>query len=351
MRNSLRVLCVALGLSLAVPGVSWAANALIVHDGTAGIEADALANLTTHLTGKGFVVTPNVGVPGGSLATFQQIWDIRFNNAAFLTPGDITAYQTYLSGGGSLFVMGENLGFATRNNSIVALVSALGGGTITLTTPANTEIVRAPFTGPTPLATITYLAASGVQLSSGSGNGTAITKDVANIAAAVVWGPGQLSAAPAGVLIAVFDVNFMQAGASADSQALIDNLISYLLAPFVSTPALPTITSISPTTGPVTGGTTVSITGNFFTGATTVNFGATLAPSFTVVTPTLMTATSPAGTGTVDITVTTPGGTSITNPVDGFTYTAAVPTLPQAFAVLLALGLAGIGYFRLRRQA
>jgi type VI secretion system secreted protein VgrG len=31
--------------------------------------------------------------------------------------------------------------------------------------------------------------------------------------------------------------------------------------------------------------------------------------------------------------------------------TAAVPTLPQAFALLLALGLAGIGYFRVRRQA
>ena len=30
---------------------------------------------------------------------------------------------------------------------------------------------------------------------------------------------------------------------------------------------------------------------------------------------------------------------------------AAVPTLPQAFVVLLALGLAGLGYFHLRRRA
>jgi hypothetical protein len=30
------------------------------------------------------------------------------------------------------------------------------------------------------------------------------------------------------------------------------------------------------------------------------------------------------------------------------TIVAAVPTLPQAFVVLLALGLAGVGYFRLR---
>jgi large repetitive protein len=33
------------------------------------------------------------------------------------------------------------------------------------------------------------------------------------------------------------------------------------------------------------------------------------------------------------------------------TITQAVPTLPQAFAVLLALGLTGIGYVRLRRRA
>ena len=36
-----------------------------------------------------------------------------------------------------------------------------------------------------------------------------------------------------------------------------------------------------------------------------------------------ITATSPAGTGTVDVTVTTPGGTSATSPADQFTYTAA----------------------------
>jgi hypothetical protein len=139
----------------------WAANALIVHDGTPGIEADALANLTTHLVGKGFTVTPNVGVPAGSLATYQQIWDIRYNNTTPLTASDITAYVTYMAGGGSLFVMGENTGFATRNNSIVTLVGAAGAGTITVSTPANTETVRAPFTGPTALTTVTYLAAAG----------------------------------------------------------------------------------------------------------------------------------------------------------------------------------------------
>ncbi len=58
-------------------------------------------------------------------------------------------------------------------------------------------------------------------------------------------------------------------------------------------------------------------------GATAVNFGATNATSFTVNSATQITATAPAGRGTVDITVTTPaGGTSGTSNADQFTYNA-----------------------------
>jgi hypothetical protein len=57
-----------------------------------------------------------------------------------------------------------------------------------------------------------------------------------------------------------------------------------------------------------------------------VKFGATNAASFTVNSPTSITATSPAGSGTVHITVTTPGGTSATSGTDQFTYVAA-PTV------------------------
>ena len=40
-----------------------------------------------------------------------------------------------------------------------------------------------------------------------------------------------------------------------------------------------------------------------------------------MVSSTDITATSPAGTGTVDVTVTTPGGKSATSTADHFTYT------------------------------
>lgn len=87
--------------------------------------------------------------------------------------------------------------------------------------------------------------------------------------------------------------------------------------------ALPVVTALSTTAGPLTGGNTVTITGAHLTGATAVSFGGTAATSFTVVSDTQVTATAPAGSGTVDVRVTTPNGTSIAATADNYTYTAA----------------------------
>src|SRR5207248_8334960 len=90
--------------------------------------------------------------------------------------------------------------------------------------------------------------------------------------------------------------------------------------------AQPAVTSVSPSAGPTAGGTSVTITGTNLTGATAVNFGANAATGFTVNSATQITATAPAGTGTVDITVTTAGGTSATNAADHYTFVRA-PTV------------------------
>jgi hypothetical protein len=74
---------------------------------------------------------------------------------------------------------------------------------------------------------------------------------------------------------------------------------------------LPTIDAVGPSSGPTAGSTSVVITGTNFTGATAVTFGTTNATSFTVDSPTQITAVSPARpAGTVDIKVANPGGTS-----------------------------------------
>ncbi|MEU7769309.1 IPT/TIG domain-containing protein [Nocardia sp. NPDC049190] len=86
---------------------------------------------------------------------------------------------------------------------------------------------------------------------------------------------------------------------------------------------VPTLTGVSPSQGPTSGGTSVTLTGTSLTGATAVNFGATAATSFTVNSATQITAVAPAGTGSVQVKVVGPGGTS-----NGVFYTyVAVPVL------------------------
>jgi hypothetical protein len=93
-------------------------------------------------------------------------------------------------------------------------------------------------------------------------------------------------------------------------------------------PPAPTVTSVSPSSGPTSGGTSVTITGTSLTGASSVQFGSTAASSFTVNSGTSITATSPSGqVGAADVTVTTPGGTSAANPGDTFTYISPPPTV------------------------
>jgi len=84
---------------------------------------------------------------------------------------------------------------------------------------------------------------------------------------------------------------------------------------------IPTFTGVTPASGPVSGGTTVTITGTGLTGTITITFGGTAVTSFTVVNSTTITAVTPAfaSTGAVNIVVTTPGGTATGTGV--YTYT------------------------------
>ncbi|RZS36407.1 IPT/TIG domain-containing protein [Herbihabitans rhizosphaerae] len=84
----------------------------------------------------------------------------------------------------------------------------------------------------------------------------------------------------------------------------------------------PAITVVTPASGPVAGGQTVTITGTNLAGATAVEFGDVPATVGTV-TATSLTCTAPAGAvGTVHITVTTDGGTSAESDADEYTFLA-----------------------------
>jgi hypothetical protein len=88
-----------------------------------------------------------------------------------------------------------------------------------------------------------------------------------------------------------------------------------------------TISSVSPTTGLNTGGTSVTINGFGFTGVTNVTFQGVPAASFNFVSDAQVTAVSPPGAGLADIQVTTPSGTTSKGPGDQFTYTGAGSTV------------------------
>jgi hypothetical protein len=82
----------------------------------------------------------------------------------------------------------------------------------------------------------------------------------------------------------------------------------------------PAVTGVNPAEGPEAGGTVVTISGTNFSGATAVKFGEAEASNVEVNSSGSITATSPVGTGTVDVTVVTRDGTSATSPADHFSY-------------------------------
>jgi CTP:molybdopterin cytidylyltransferase MocA len=88
----------------------------------------------------------------------------------------------------------------------------------------------------------------------------------------------------------------------------------------------PTVSSVSPNSGPAAGGTGVTITGTNFVSGATVTFGGTAATNVVVVNGTTITATTAAhAAGAVTVTVTNPD-TQSGSLANGFTY-AAAPTV------------------------
>jgi hypothetical protein len=94
---------------------------------------------------------------------------------------------------------------------------------------------------------------------------------------------------------------------------------------FTFTGPAPILSSVSPTSGPSTGGTSVTLTGQNFVSGATVTFGGAAASSVVVVSATQITAhTPPHSQGSVNVVVTNPDGQSATL-AGGFTFVASAP--------------------------
>ncbi len=247
------------------------------------------------------------------------------------------------AGGTPVIITGTNLTAATRVNFGAAAATAFtvnSATQITATAPAgaagtvDVTVTTAGGTSATSAADqYTYVAVptvTSISPNSGPGTGgTAVTitgtnltgTTAVNFGAAAATGftvnsATQITAtAPAGATGTV-DVTVTSAGGT----SAISAADRYSYAP------APTVTSITPNAGPATGGTMVTLIGTNFGGASAVTFGGTAATAFTVLSATTLTATAPAGSGTVDVRVTTVGGTSATSAADQYTY-LPVPTV------------------------
>jgi hypothetical protein len=84
---------------------------------------------------------------------------------------------------------------------------------------------------------------------------------------------------------------------------------------------VPTVSSVSPTTGPTTGGGTVTINGSGFVPGATVTFGTASASTVSFVSSTELQAVAPPGAaGTIPVRVHTAAGPSPVTPADRYTY-------------------------------
>src|SRR5229473_628955 len=218
------------------------------------------------------------GTVSGANGTFTVTSIHTYNNAGSftitITVTDTTTRQTSSgSGTATVTMQGPRVTGINSNSG-----PAAGGTSVTITGSNFTNTTSVSF-GTTAAASFTITSDTQITAVSPAGNGTV---DV------TVTTPGGISAV-----------------STADQFTYIP---------------LPSVKSVTPTSGPTTGGTTVTITGSNLTSATSVSFGSTATSNFIVDSDTQITVVSPAGNGTVDVTVTTPEGTSTASTADQFSY-------------------------------
>jgi hypothetical protein len=220
------------GVTLAATAAAADAQRVLIVNGASGTsEPGTTASITTQLTTLHTAVGNTVDVVDvrpADLTPYRQVWDIRFSNNWALTGADQSAYLGFLQGGGGMFVMGENSGFQTRNNSVFALIAAAGGGTVAFGSGSASQTVCSPFNDPNPVGTVNY-AAPGWFTSRGTGQWiSAGDCNAASGGSGIAFAVGTLANAQAGALTTILDVNFMQTSASPDNVALTRNLIGFV---------------------------------------------------------------------------------------------------------------------------
>ncbi|MDZ7808852.1 MAG: IPTL-CTERM sorting domain-containing protein [Arhodomonas sp.] len=229
LKSPLIAITMAFSLALALP--AQADDVLIVNGSSTTSEPGTTANITsaldTLLQSQGHTTTISDPVPG-DISPYDQVWDIRFSDTSPITAGEETQFLDFLQAGGRMFVMGENNGFMTRNNSVLDLIDAAGGGSLSFIEPSSTQTVNPGLRSPNDIETVTYSAPGGTAGGgTTAGTGEFLSFDGTSGGTALGFPTGTLANATSGSLAVVFDVNFM-ADSGENGAEFLENLSLYV---------------------------------------------------------------------------------------------------------------------------
>ncbi|MGC1265311.1 MAG: IPT/TIG domain-containing protein [Candidatus Acidiferrum sp.] len=329
------------GTAVTITGTNFASGATVTFGSTAAtnvVVSNSTSITATAPAGSAGAVTVTVTNPTGQSGSLSN----GFTFVTGLTVSSVSPGNGQPAGGtavtiiGTDFVSGATVTFGSAAATSVVVVSAteitavspagsVGAVTVTVTAGGQNGSLANGFTYVNP-PTVTSVSPT-----SGSANGgTNVTIMGTNFAAGATvtfgagrqGGDGNANATNVVVVSSTEITATTPAGnPGAVNEAVTVNGETGTLTNGFTYVAVPTVTGVSPSNGPVAGGTAVTITGTNFASGATVTFGSAAATNVVVVSATSITATTPAGSsGPVIVTVTVAGQSgSLAN---GFTNVA-----------------------------
>jgi hypothetical protein len=321
------------GTPVTITGTNFAAGATVTFGSNAApnvvvVSSTQITTTTPAGSAGGVTVTvTNPGVPGGSLANGYTYVVVPTVSSVSPSSGT-TAGGTAVTITGTNFAAGATVAFGSNAATNVVVVS---GTQITATTPAHAAgavTVTVTVNGQSgSLANgFTYVAPPTVtSVSPNTGTtagGTPVTITGTNFAAGATVAFGSNAATNVIVVSSTQITATTPAGNAGGVTVTVTNpgVPGGSLANGYTYVVVPTVSSVSPSSGTTAGGTAVTITGTNFAAGATVAFGSNAATNVVVVSGTQITATTPAhAAGAVTVTVTVNGQAG--NLANGFTYT------------------------------
>jgi len=250
-------------------------------------------------------VVPSSGPLAGN--TSVTITGAGFTTASTVTFGSVVAKSVVVNGTTSITAKSP----AESSGTVTVAVTTVGGTSTKSSTsqfvylPAPSVASISPNDGPLAGGATVTVKGTGFVAGASVSFGTSVATNVS-----VTSSTALTCKCPAGA-VGTVNVTVTTAGGASGSSP-VDQFT------FV---APPSVTSVSPKSGPAIGHTVVTITGTNLANTTQVYFGTVPVTSFSSDTSTAITLAAPAEAAeTVDVTVKTAGGTSATSTADQFTY-------------------------------